>query len=1564
MKSRADAKVGRFKQRSASSRSAQDFLQHSALTASFASSSAAFTLDPSPPSLSDETSTATAATSHSSSSSSFPFPSLHSSSAHLRAVVEVSDAELSVALKRSMKRDPVTKVKALESLTVLFSCRTSQQLTAALPAFFHAFARLASDNDRRVREGLYPPLLTVMRECNKATTPWLKEIFPLWWSHCHDPDRDVSRAAWGTFTRTWVGEQRQGQLLHFVQREYLESLSWTLSSTMQSLSDMQVTSVEEAQERYDRIFSAALQGLATFMRRTRPTSTSEPTSAVPHTPTQRPSAAVPASGDTSASGSSGDGDSAAGAAAALSRYERLLDAAVRLLSSPRPLIRRSVYFLVTEAVHSVPLYFTERLPTLSSPVFDVIKEVEGANTAAMWDLLLTFLRAFPSALNHLPPEPLRFRALLRAIEKGGYGQPSLLYSHLLPLLSTLPSSSTSPAFFLSFFQALHESRLVGEQRGTGAVVSEGGNVTAMGLSFIECALYVVVSKRKEQGGHVSGVVLFDVLLPFIQRAMTGDEPFTHQLFRAAGKALSIVERQVRADSGKEGAEGGGGAVEGLSLLNLHFAVRELCLLTLERAEKEEGQEEGHRTPSRWTRVEWLLSALQDERAAQQQKRGETPSPSSSLESLGSQVFLHCLRAISRTPSPLPPLRLSLRLAQSFSLSSLLTAAAPPLRPSTLLSELLIPAFHRVVLRPPPSLLLSMSPAVMDSFFDLLAMTLRVDAEGQCQEEAGVDTAQNDGDQRRKTLNDLLSSTLAVTLSGGGGERETRGDVSGGGGALSGAAESTESVVGSVRGLELLQSFLSRLAPSQADLLSSHPLLDEAALTLTEALLTVSSSSFHSTFIALFASLLPLVSSSIFLAVTSSLVDCLSSFLSLSGRFAPTPVSPAEFRDVSGASVTCLPAILSICGQALLSPQQWSPPSSSASSSSSSSSSLLSSSVSSLFFLQAAVEPSIASTARTEWRRCFPPKSWEREDFASALPFIASAFHADLRASPIPSFTSAWILSWVEQSHRLLRSTTFAAALRSRVLDEVVGREGELRALMKREGEDDRVRVMRDCYCELMRGGGGKGTEEEGEEEVLVSPSELLAGRWWLLLDLRAIEGFLQWSSSTSASSTSSQAEGPLHRLTSNFVESLSADAFSALLERAVAVSSDSGGPYSDALRWLLLVRPPVTLQSTPSSSSSSPAVLFVRGVLLPLAQLDGSVALPSSFSSLLAPLTSSLPSTLTRSMQTTLTAFTECRATFYPVQSIHGGVDMREGFPSHVEVLMRALMAEVERSSAQALHQGRQQGGVHLQVGPLLRYLGSLLSSLSSIALHALLVPAPLLQRMEALLPLLPPTPSEYSTEGVEYLEGRARLLTALWKGVVRTGEGETLPTPPALNPSFASSPFSSSTLPLLVASACSSLSFALSLHPLEGSSPSTFAYLPPTFQFLHSALPWLSTPPPPALAQGRAAIAPSSALTEPLLSSLVHSAFAVLTSPTLLPLLTISRYETALSQLSAVVLHSFQRGKDSVRLSLLSALSSPSPRLLLSSLSALLSVVSPFPFPGPQLSLPPVLPSVPSRAI
>lgn len=185
----------------------------------------------------------------------------------LSPIYRGENPDLAMVCKRLTKKDLTTKLKAFTETAVLLS-HDQGSGALLLPDFLsyyaHIFPRLLMDNERRVREAAFALLMTVITLNKQTLGPIMKHILPYWWLGTGDPCYEVAQLALAAFEAAIPTKKRSAVLLmHY---SHIVSLCRTnLDHRPETLSDMAMTSQEEANERFERVLGATLSSLGTFL---------------------------------------------------------------------------------------------------------------------------------------------------------------------------------------------------------------------------------------------------------------------------------------------------------------------------------------------------------------------------------------------------------------------------------------------------------------------------------------------------------------------------------------------------------------------------------------------------------------------------------------------------------------------------------------------------------------------------------------------------------------------------------------------------------------------------------------------------------------------------------------------------------------------------------------------------------------------------------------------------------------------------------------------------------------------------------------------------------------------------------------------------------------------------------------------------------------------------------------------------------------------------------------------------------------------------------------------------
>ncbi|KAI8806724.1 hypothetical protein BJ742DRAFT_349671 [Cladochytrium replicatum] len=174
---------------------------------------------------------------------------------------------MQVIFKKLLKRDTITRVKALEEFhTYLNGDKTAQDFVQALSAWPKLFNKLSIDSDRRVRESTFLVHLTLVKGLPKrqAILPYLKDIIGSWICGKFDGSKEVVKYATESFEECFPNKRTEA--FAFCQSEILRfCFENALNSTPETLSDPRFTSAEDMASKFGRVVSGCVAMMALLL---------------------------------------------------------------------------------------------------------------------------------------------------------------------------------------------------------------------------------------------------------------------------------------------------------------------------------------------------------------------------------------------------------------------------------------------------------------------------------------------------------------------------------------------------------------------------------------------------------------------------------------------------------------------------------------------------------------------------------------------------------------------------------------------------------------------------------------------------------------------------------------------------------------------------------------------------------------------------------------------------------------------------------------------------------------------------------------------------------------------------------------------------------------------------------------------------------------------------------------------------------------------------------------------------------------------------------------------------
>lgn len=177
------------------------------------------------------------------------------------------DPQLQLILRKMSKKDPVTKVKALQEFTELLKSYDVERTKNLLPIWPKLYQNLAIDVDHRVREGSQEVMQKFTSKCKKAVAPFLKQLVPVWLASSFDNYAPAGSIANTSFKETF-GDKVSDVCMH-CRAEIIEYTGKNLTfHTASTLTMSKNCTPEEAEQKYQRVVCCSLKTLSFFLQKT------------------------------------------------------------------------------------------------------------------------------------------------------------------------------------------------------------------------------------------------------------------------------------------------------------------------------------------------------------------------------------------------------------------------------------------------------------------------------------------------------------------------------------------------------------------------------------------------------------------------------------------------------------------------------------------------------------------------------------------------------------------------------------------------------------------------------------------------------------------------------------------------------------------------------------------------------------------------------------------------------------------------------------------------------------------------------------------------------------------------------------------------------------------------------------------------------------------------------------------------------------------------------------------------------------------------------------------------
>ncbi|XP_035204412.1 E3 ubiquitin-protein ligase listerin-like [Stegodyphus dumicola] len=175
------------------------------------------------------------------------------------------DSDFRMVMRKMLKRDVVTRLKAVQEFGNHCAEKDKDIVKNVLPFWPRLFNKLALDTDRRIREATHEANGKLIFKVKREVAPYLKNIMGVWLLGQCDLYAPAATSAQATFTATFPSG-KQSEALMFCKTEIFAYFKDNLfEQTAKTMSETNLTSAEDVENKYILVISATLQALKLFL---------------------------------------------------------------------------------------------------------------------------------------------------------------------------------------------------------------------------------------------------------------------------------------------------------------------------------------------------------------------------------------------------------------------------------------------------------------------------------------------------------------------------------------------------------------------------------------------------------------------------------------------------------------------------------------------------------------------------------------------------------------------------------------------------------------------------------------------------------------------------------------------------------------------------------------------------------------------------------------------------------------------------------------------------------------------------------------------------------------------------------------------------------------------------------------------------------------------------------------------------------------------------------------------------------------------------------------------------
>lgn len=138
------------------------------------------------------------------------------------------DTNYQLVFRKMMKKDPITKVKALQEFNELVMSSEVTTIKTILPFWPRLYNNLSTDVEHRVREAAQSAQFALVNKAGKSIAPYLKQVAPAWISSQYDTYAPAASVASASFQKAFPPHKMQ-DVFNFCQNEILDYVTKNLT---------------------------------------------------------------------------------------------------------------------------------------------------------------------------------------------------------------------------------------------------------------------------------------------------------------------------------------------------------------------------------------------------------------------------------------------------------------------------------------------------------------------------------------------------------------------------------------------------------------------------------------------------------------------------------------------------------------------------------------------------------------------------------------------------------------------------------------------------------------------------------------------------------------------------------------------------------------------------------------------------------------------------------------------------------------------------------------------------------------------------------------------------------------------------------------------------------------------------------------------------------------------------------------------------------------------------------------------------------------------------------------